>query len=132
MTTTSTWIVTIDDESARLISRSGPTLDLIEHIDHPQRHMHDDAPRDMHGEAQRVAQSQAAFVQTVGERLHAGKQHQEFDQLVLVGGTQLLSLLRDSLDADTASAVYDTLPKDVRSLRIDELLPHVWHHLPRG
>jgi protein required for attachment to host cells len=140
------WIVTLDGAGARLIARRGNDFVLVEALAHPEGRIHEhdmksDRPgktHDRHGHSQHSmgghegphAHELGIFIKRVAARLDHGRQHKEFERLLLAAEPHLLGLLRDALDKNTARMVYGSLSKDLQPFPLHDMWSHLKGHLP--
>jgi len=141
-----TWIVTLDGAGARLIARRGNDFVLVEALSHPQGRVHehdlksDKAGKsfDRHGHGQHSMggregpheHEMGVFIKQLATRLDHGRQHKEFERLVLAAEPHLLGRLRDALDKNTARMVHHSISKDLQPFPLHDMWSHLKGNLP--
>jgi len=140
-----TWILVAHEAGARIFENSGPGkgLDLLEAIEHPEgrardRDLKSDRPgrsfRKDSGDPRRASMSGSEgphdrsvsdFARALAVKLRHARTENRYERLVLVAPPRFLGLLRSSLDGPTAQLVVGSVPKDLASTKVGELLGHV-------
>jgi protein required for attachment to host cells len=127
-----TWIVVAHRAGARLVDEQDDELRVFETIDFPAGRSHDgesggdksDRPSQRGGEPREsaIAQATNAFAAQLANRLQAGRNANQYRELVLIAAPRFLGALRRALDPTTAALVRGTLDKDFGGLNDRELL----------
>lgn len=123
------WILVADAAAARLFSRENAgALSRVAALYHDDSRKHEGDLRTggkgevedsaAHGRHQADPQTRTAekhgdiFAKKVADKLKAGCNQQQFDELVLVAAPQFLGRLRDHLDSPVSQRVAATIDKD--------------------
>lgn len=137
------WIVVADGGQARVVIPRPEdfTLETHDHMTSESAHLrssdlgadrpgrvHESASATRHSAEPRTDPAEAAkqhFAQKLGRWVADASRRGEFDELVLVATSHILSKLKDSLDKPAADKLRGALAKDLTKVPDHELQPHL-------
>ncbi len=145
---TKTWVLVADNSRARIFvaeTRNGPLLE-IETLAHPESRLHaqeltSDLPGrafDSGGQGRHAMELEVepkqhemqAFARQISDRLDAGREKNEYDQLAVIAAPALLGLLRKQFSVNTSRMVVYELDKNISRMRAQDIRKHLPERLP--
>jgi protein required for attachment to host cells len=136
------WFIVADGEHARIVAAAEDgALHTLDRLDSATAHLrssdlgtdrlgrvHESASPVQHGVEPRTDPHEAAkqrFAKHVGRLLDQASTRDDFDELVLIAPSHILTELRDSLDNPTKRKLLGELGKDLTNTPDHELQPHL-------
>ena len=128
-----TWIVIAHRGGARLVDEHEDKLGVFENIDFPEGRLREGTPSEpgRRGPPSRPSSEPrdsqrshmtSVFAGQLADKLQKGRNAGSYDELFLIAAPRFLGVLRQALDATTATKVRGTLDKDYCGLNDHELL----------